>query len=68
MYEAKKLIDQLGGSVRVAKLCGVSVPAVSNWIRRNKIPFFRVVILAKTIENEVGTPKKETLSNVGVYL
>lgn len=32
------IIDSLGGTVAVSKLCDISAPAVSHWKTRNKIP------------------------------
>jgi predicted transcriptional regulator len=40
-----ELIDRLGGSTRVARLCGISPQAVSVW-RRRGIPLLRRKLLA----------------------
>ena len=45
------MIKLLGGCTRVAKLVGVSVPAVSMWQNSN-IPYDKLVILAATLEKE----------------
>lgn len=39
-----QLIDSLGGTAVVARLCGVSMPAVSRW-RRGGIPMLRLIQL-----------------------
>ena len=45
------MIKLLGGCTRVAKLVGISVPAVSMWQNSN-IPYDKLVILAATLEKE----------------
>jgi len=45
------MIKLLGGCTRVAKLVGVSVPAVSMW-QNSDIPYDKLVILAATLEKE----------------
>ena len=45
------IIKLLGGPTRIAKLVGVSVPAVSMW-QNNEIPMDKLVILAATLEKE----------------
>jgi len=45
------MIKLLGGCTRVAKLVGVSVPAVSMW-QNTDIPYDKLVILAATLEKE----------------
>jgi DNA-binding transcriptional regulator YdaS (Cro superfamily) len=44
-----KIIRILGGTTKVAKLCGVSVPAVSQW-RHNGIPPDKLVFMAAELE------------------
>jgi DNA-binding transcriptional regulator YdaS (Cro superfamily) len=48
---ATTIIKLLGGPTRIAKLVGVSVPAVSMW-QNNEIPMDKLVILAATLEKE----------------
>lgn len=45
------IIKLLGGPTRIAKLVGVSVPAVSMW-QNGEIPQDKLVILAATLEKE----------------
>lgn len=45
------IIKLLGGPTRIAKLVGVSVPAVSMW-QNGEIPMDKLVILAATLEKE----------------
>ena len=45
------IIKLLGGPTRVAKLVGVSVPAVSMWQNSN-IPQDKLIVLAATLEKE----------------
>ena len=46
-----QIIDLLGGCTKVAKLCKVSVPAVSMW-RKKGIPASQFVFLGATLERE----------------
>ena len=48
---ATAIIKLLGGCTRVAKLVGVSVPAVSMW-QNGDIPMDKLVMLAATLEKE----------------
>ena len=48
---ATAIIKLLGGCTRVAKLVGVSVPAVSMWQNSN-IPQDKLMLLAATLEKE----------------
>ncbi|TAA27650.1 hypothetical protein EA661_12905 [Pseudoxanthomonas winnipegensis] len=43
--DAKDIIDRLGGTFAVAKLCNVKPPSVSEW-KRNGIPVARLQYLA----------------------
>jgi hypothetical protein len=45
MVSTRDLIRQLGGPGSVARACGVSAPAVSNWIARDGIPVERHIPL-----------------------
>jgi DNA-binding transcriptional regulator YdaS (Cro superfamily) len=45
------IIKLLGGPTRIAKMVGVSVPAVSMW-QNGEIPMDKLVILAATLEKE----------------
>ena len=45
------MIKLLGGCTRVAKLVGVSVPAVSMW-QNSDIPYDKLIILAASLEKE----------------
>ena len=46
-----QIIDLLGGCTKVAKLCRVSVPAVSMW-RKKGIPASQFVFLGATLEKQ----------------
>lgn len=35
---AAKVIDRLGGTLAVARLCDIKGPSVSGWKQRNRIP------------------------------
>jgi DNA-binding transcriptional regulator YdaS (Cro superfamily) len=48
---ATAIIRLLGGCTRVAKLVGVSVPAVSMW-QNGEIPHDKLIVLAATLEKE----------------
>jgi len=45
------MIKLLGGCTRVAKLVGVSVPAVSMW-QNTDIPYDKLIMLAALLEKE----------------
>jgi DNA-binding transcriptional regulator YdaS (Cro superfamily) len=47
------IINILGGATKVAKLCGVSVPAVSMW-QKSDIPRDKLIFLAATLERETN--------------
>jgi DNA-binding transcriptional regulator YdaS (Cro superfamily) len=51
--ENNEIIDLLGGTTKVARLCGVSVPAASQW-RKFGIPKDRLIFLAASIEKLSG--------------
>ena len=53
-----QLIDALGGSVAVARMCGVSSQAVSQW-RKNGIPRPWKMIL-ETKKSEQSNPEEES--------
>jgi DNA-binding transcriptional regulator YdaS (Cro superfamily) len=44
-----EMIYLLGGTSKVAKLCGVSLPAVSQW-KTNGIPVDKMIFLAAELE------------------
>ncbi len=44
-----EIIQILGGTTKVARLCGVSVPAVSQW-KDNGIPMDKLVFMAGELE------------------
>ena len=44
-----QIIDSLGGTTKVAKLCGVTLPAVSQW-KLNGIPQDKLIFLAASLE------------------
>jgi len=48
-----EIINVLGGTARVAKLCGVSAPAVSMW-RSNGIPQDKMIFIAASLEKATG--------------
>lgn len=45
MKTAAQIIDELGGTSAVARLCEVKSPSVSEWKRENKIPPARQMYL-----------------------
>jgi DNA-binding transcriptional regulator YdaS (Cro superfamily) len=47
------IINILGGATKVAKLCNVSVPAVSMW-QKSDIPKDKLIFLAATLERETN--------------
>ena len=50
MYmKATELFNILGGPTKIAKLCGISVPGVSQW-RITGVPNDRLIFLAAEIE------------------
>lgn len=49
--QANELFSILGGPTKIAKLCGISVPAVSQW-RTTGVPQDRLVFLAAEIEKQ----------------
>ena len=58
---ATAMIKLVGGCTKVAKLVGVSVPAVSMW-QNSVIPYDKLVILAATLEKEsVGLINRKQL-------
>jgi DNA-binding transcriptional regulator YdaS (Cro superfamily) len=48
---ATAIIRLLGGPTRIAKMVGVSVPAVSMW-QNGEIPHDKLIFLAATLEKE----------------
>ena len=48
-----EIIRILGGTTQVARLCGVSVPAVSQW-KTNGIPPDKLIFIAATLEEKSG--------------
>jgi DNA-binding transcriptional regulator YdaS (Cro superfamily) len=47
--ENNEIIQILGGTTKVAKLCGVTLAAVSQW-RTNGIPQDKLIFLAASLE------------------
>jgi DNA-binding transcriptional regulator YdaS (Cro superfamily) len=47
--DATEIIDCLGGTFAVAKICQISPPAVSQW-RNNGIPQDKMIFLAASLE------------------
>ena len=45
MMDVNNIIDKLGGTAAVARLCQVEAPSVSEWRRRNEIPKARLMFL-----------------------
>ena len=56
-----EIIQTLGGTFAVAKLCRVSPPAVSQW-RNNGLPGDKLVLLAAELEKKSPTGNKSGLS------
>jgi DNA-binding transcriptional regulator YdaS (Cro superfamily) len=50
-YTDKEIIEMLGGTSRVSRLCKVSPSAVSLWIARG-IPALQMMYLGATLEKE----------------
>jgi DNA-binding transcriptional regulator YdaS (Cro superfamily) len=50
-YTDKEIIQMLGGTSRVSKLCKVSPSAVSLWMTRG-IPALQIMYLGATLEKE----------------
>jgi len=46
-----EIIRALGGTSKVAKLCGISMPSVSQW-KHNGIPSDKMIFLAAKLEKE----------------
>ena len=47
--DTNEIIQTLGGTTKVAKLCGVTLAAVSQW-RNNGIPQDKLIFLAASLE------------------
>lgn len=47
--DTNKIIELLGGTTKVAKLCNISPPSVSQW-RTNGIPPDKLVFMAAELE------------------
>jgi DNA-binding transcriptional regulator YdaS (Cro superfamily) len=47
--DTNEIIDILGGTTKVAKLCNVTLPSVSQW-RTNGIPQDRLIFVAASLE------------------
>ena len=43
--DANQIIDSLGGTAETARICDVSMPSVSEWRAKNKIPSARLMYL-----------------------
>ena len=64
MSDLKSLINQLGGPSKVSRTCAVSRSAVSQWIRREKIPATHVLSVSKLAEeNFINLTPTELLKN-----
>lgn len=55
---ASEIIDRLGGTFAVARLCEVRPPSVSGWKARGEIPNARLLYL-KAIRPDVFEPPKK---------
>jgi DNA-binding transcriptional regulator YdaS (Cro superfamily) len=51
MYSDKQIIEMLGGTCRVARLCNVSPSAVSLWMKRG-MPALQIMYLGSILEKE----------------
>lgn len=58
-----EIIDQLGGTAKVAELCEVSPPAVSQW-RESGIPNSRLMFLRLARPDVFGKVKKPRRTQV----
>lgn len=45
MNTVSQIVDQLGGTTKVARLCKIAPPSVSEWKARNQIPKARIQYL-----------------------
>ena len=52
---ADQIIDALGGTAAVAKLCEVAAPSVSEWRKRGEIPRARLMYL-KAVRPDIFGP------------
>lgn len=48
-----QLIDSLGGTAAVARMCGVKMPAVSRW-RATGIPHLRLIQIKHILDTREG--------------
>lgn len=51
LMDTTNIIQTLGGTFAVAKMCGVTPPAVSQW-RTNGIPANKLVLIAMQLEKK----------------
>lgn len=63
MDDPSKIIDELGGTAKVADLCEVSMAAVSQW-RMDGIPKPRLMFLRLARPDVFGTPKRRKADKV----
>lgn len=57
--DATQIIDALGGTFAVARLCNVRPPSVSEWRRNNEIPSARLQYLRLARPDVFGPPPSE---------
>lgn len=43
--DVREIVEKMGGTLKVASLCGVTQSAVSQWVSANKIPRAREMYL-----------------------
>lgn len=55
--DAKQIIQELGGTAETARLCDVSMSAVSQWKLKNEIPRNQLRFI-KLVKKELFKPKK----------
>lgn len=62
-FDASSLIDDMGGTNKVARLAGVKPPSVTDW-RKTGIPQEKLILLAADIQRIKGIPRWELLPKV----
>lgn len=50
-----EVIKRLGNQAQLARICGVTPPAVTQWLKRGQIPATR----CKTVEKATGIKRKD---------
>lgn len=54
MITTRDLIKRLGGPTKVAAICGISAPAVTNWVARGEIAAeHRITVWRLAVEKQI---------------